>query len=37
MFVQKKSVFGDISRSSGENSEDEASEGDILQVFQLWF
>lgn len=35
MFVQKKNVFGDCSRSSAENSEDEASEGDILQVFDI--
>lgn len=34
MFVQKKNVFGDIF-SSAENSEDDASEGDVLQVFQL--
>lgn len=34
MFVQKKNVFGDIF-SSADNSEDDASEGDVLQVFQL--
>lgn len=34
MFVQKRNVFGDF-LSSAENSEDDASEGDILQVFQL--